>query len=198
MTCGIYRILNTLNGKYYIGASINIENRFHKHIRLLNTGKHDNKYLQKDWDEHNQENFQFSIIERCSESSVYERENDLILTAKELGESLYNISLEIWNYKVVDNNGESNGMSKLKAEQVIEIKRRLASGENATKVCIDYGVTDDAICHIRKLRSWKNVAEEYNEEMLKNTGHVFGKRSGRWKDGRSTELRDNCLNETTL
>lgn len=27
---GIYKILNTINGKFYIGSAVNLGNRFHK------------------------------------------------------------------------------------------------------------------------------------------------------------------------
>lgn len=32
MTCGIYKIVNNINGKIYIGQSIDIERRWNAHI----------------------------------------------------------------------------------------------------------------------------------------------------------------------
>lgn len=59
MTCGIYKITNKLNGKSYIGATINIEGRFSEHKRGKSTfGK---IILQI-----GVENFTFEIIEECS------------------------------------------------------------------------------------------------------------------------------------
>ena len=37
---GVYQIVNKLNGKIYIGSSKNMEKRWHKHKRLLMSGKH--------------------------------------------------------------------------------------------------------------------------------------------------------------
>jgi 2-polyprenyl-3-methyl-5-hydroxy-6-metoxy-1,4-benzoquinol methylase len=65
-TCGIYQILNSINGKRYIGFSINIENRWRKHKRVLNKGCHDNSYLQRAWNYYGMENFIFEIIQELS------------------------------------------------------------------------------------------------------------------------------------
>ena len=43
---GVYKILNKITGKFYIGSSVDIENRFKQHKADLNTGVHNNKYLQ--------------------------------------------------------------------------------------------------------------------------------------------------------
>lgn len=37
MTCGIYKITNNINGKIYIGQSIDIERRFKQHLKKSNT-----------------------------------------------------------------------------------------------------------------------------------------------------------------
>ena len=34
--CGVYKIINNVNGKIYIGQSINIKNRWTDHINALN------------------------------------------------------------------------------------------------------------------------------------------------------------------
>lgn len=43
--CGIYMLLNTKNGKRYIGSSINIRKRLWEHRALLRHNKHDNPHL---------------------------------------------------------------------------------------------------------------------------------------------------------
>ena len=44
---GIYKIENKVNGKVYIGQSIDIEKRWKEHISCLNNRTHHNDYLQK-------------------------------------------------------------------------------------------------------------------------------------------------------
>lgn len=73
---GIYKILNEVNGKSYIGSSKNLENRLNRHHKsLLRTAKHWNTHLQSAWNTYGQHNFIFSILEEVSdESMLAERE----------------------------------------------------------------------------------------------------------------------------
>lgn len=45
---GIYKIENKVNGKVYVGQSIDINTRWKCHISYLNSGIHHNKHLQRD------------------------------------------------------------------------------------------------------------------------------------------------------
>ena len=65
MKTGIYKIENKVNGKVYIGQARNIEERWKNHISCLNSGKHDNSYLQRAWNKYGKDNFEFIIIEEC-------------------------------------------------------------------------------------------------------------------------------------
>jgi group I intron endonuclease len=72
---GIYKITNCVNGKVYIGKSIDILNRrwvYHK--SLLNKGTHINKHLQNSWNKYGENNFDFSIILECTPDELDEYE----------------------------------------------------------------------------------------------------------------------------
>ena len=72
--CGIYRITNTLNGRCYIGQSVNIADRFRAHIKCgLGIDAPHNK-LYTTMQSSGVENFTFEIIEECSRESLNERE----------------------------------------------------------------------------------------------------------------------------
>ena len=71
--CGIYKITNTLNGKVYIGQSINVQERFYEHKRKLRLQQHFNKYLQNAYNKHG-EYFEFEVIEECDVSELDKRE----------------------------------------------------------------------------------------------------------------------------
>ena len=70
MTCGIYMIQNTTNGKIYIGQAIDIEKRWKRHVWELDNNKHTNKHLQRAWNKDKKENFKFGIICECEENQL--------------------------------------------------------------------------------------------------------------------------------
>lgn len=60
---GVYKILNTVNNKFYIGSSVNIQQRFKAHISQLNKGIHNNQYLQSAWNKYGESSFEFIVLE---------------------------------------------------------------------------------------------------------------------------------------
>lgn len=72
---GVYMIKNNINGKIYIGCSVDINRRFNSHKNKLLKGKHPNLHLQQSWNKYGQSAFIFEIIEECDDSVLYEREH---------------------------------------------------------------------------------------------------------------------------
>lgn len=62
MIVGIYKILNKVNNKVYIGSSYNIHKRFYDHLRNLRANKHINKHLQSSYNKYGESAFEFTII----------------------------------------------------------------------------------------------------------------------------------------
>jgi group I intron endonuclease len=71
---GIYKIENLVNGKIYIGSSVDIKNRWRQHLGYFRSGKHGNLHFQRAWDKYGEENFKFDIMEKCDSSILSERE----------------------------------------------------------------------------------------------------------------------------
>lgn len=71
---GIYQILNTTNGKRYIGQSINIESRLSHHKEMLINNQHFNKHLQNSFNKYGLENFIFEVLEECNKEELSTRE----------------------------------------------------------------------------------------------------------------------------
>lgn len=63
---GVYEILNTVNGKRYIGSAANFITRFAAHRHLLRQGKHHSRHLQRAWNKHGAAAFKFTPILLCS------------------------------------------------------------------------------------------------------------------------------------
>lgn len=80
MASGIYRIINSINGKIYIGSAVNIDKRWRDHISLLKKGRHHSRYLQNAWNKYGAYAFEFSIIEECDIPSLIAREQYFIDT----------------------------------------------------------------------------------------------------------------------
>ena len=60
---GVYEILNTTNGKRYIGSATNLRQRKRQHWSELRRNCHRNKHLQNTWNKHGEEVFRFEVIE---------------------------------------------------------------------------------------------------------------------------------------
>ena len=74
--CGIYKIENLINGKIYVGKSVNIEKRFKTHINdSFNKNKPEYHHLiHKAIRKYKVENFSFDIVEECDENELNSRE----------------------------------------------------------------------------------------------------------------------------
>jgi len=69
-TPGCYKITNRINGKFYVGSSSDIHERWKGHINNLNhpnPKKHHNKYLQAAWNKYGEDAFDFEILAICPE-----------------------------------------------------------------------------------------------------------------------------------
>lgn len=127
MTCGIYKIENLINKKIYVGQSIDIEERFKKHLRAK-----DNFYIHKALEKYGKINFNFQIIEECPVEKLNEREIYWI--------NYYN-SLIPNGYNMIP--GGSNGMGLSKGQSVEQYDLEgnfIASYDSANQASTKTGV----------------------------------------------------------
>ena len=66
MKSGIYKITNLQTNKVYIGSAVNFIKRFRCHVSTLKSKTHKNDKLQKSFDLHGEENFEFKILIECA------------------------------------------------------------------------------------------------------------------------------------
>lgn len=62
MDSGVYFIRNTVNGKIYVGSTVNLDDRKSYHWTRLARGIHDNSRLQSEW---SRDIFEFIVQEFC-------------------------------------------------------------------------------------------------------------------------------------
>lgn len=70
---GIYKIVNLITEKVYVGSAVDIDKRWYNHKSLLNRGLHSNK-LQRTHDKYGLDSFTFEVIEECAKEVLIERE----------------------------------------------------------------------------------------------------------------------------
>ena len=75
---GIYKIVNIVNGNFYIGSSSNIQKRRQKHFRYLRNGEHENKHLQNAFNKYGDSAFIFEVIKYVEQSQLLEEEQVLL------------------------------------------------------------------------------------------------------------------------
>ncbi len=73
---GVYRILNTINGKCYIGSSVNIKARWRSHRTAMRAKTSECVKLQRAWNKYGEQSFSFNIVEIISgnKEELYKRE----------------------------------------------------------------------------------------------------------------------------
>ncbi len=65
MSSGIYKIINLVNNKSYIGSAVNLKRRQQEHFQRLLTNTHHNQHLQRAYDKYGKDQFKFEILLEC-------------------------------------------------------------------------------------------------------------------------------------
>ena len=71
---GVYRIVNTENGKRYYGSSNNLRKRWNNHKSDMRKGEHENPGIREDVATFGEEVFEFEPLVYCPESEMKELE----------------------------------------------------------------------------------------------------------------------------
>jgi group I intron endonuclease len=114
---GIYKIINKVNRKYYVGSSNNIHKRWNEHKSELNKNRHKNNYLQKSYNKHGINNFDFIITEKISVEKLIEIEQKYLDIAKQEKDKCYNLNF------IAD-----------RVEMTDEIKKKISDGNKGHKM----------------------------------------------------------------
>lgn len=109
---GIYKIVNTIDGKMYVGYSKNLSGRKRSHFWQLSNNRHGNEYLQHAYNKYGKDSFMFEIIEECDIKEVYAREHHWVNTLNTLDQEFG------YNLKPTDPNGLSGLKSLAEREKI--------------------------------------------------------------------------------
>ena len=90
----VYKIINIIDNKLYIGSTVNYKKRCKAHIKLLNNNKHYNFLLQNAFEKYGINNFKFEIIEEIKKMHLLrKREMYYINLLCSYGDNGYNLIL---------------------------------------------------------------------------------------------------------
>jgi group I intron endonuclease len=59
----IYKIINVVNNKFYVGSAVDFEKRKARHLWRLRRGDHANKHLQAAWGKYGEQSFVFAVVQ---------------------------------------------------------------------------------------------------------------------------------------
>lgn len=111
----IYKIENLINHKKYIGLTNNVARRRTRHFTDLRCHRHDNSFLQKEFDIYGEENFSFNIEFEGDISS-----EEISIKEKEYI-AFYDSYKNGYNQNEGGNFGPSNGGSHLTESDIYNI-----------------------------------------------------------------------------
>ena len=174
MSCGIYRIINKINGHSYIGLSNNIEKRFKDHISKafnLNDKEKDN-VLYKAIRKYGKDNFYYEILEECPPEQLKEKEIYYI--------NLYNTYKNREDYNETPggdlvgersiHKGENHGKAILTDEEVIFCRKCYSEGLRSRNIWEQYfksKISYDSFLKVWHGQTWKHIMPE----VFKNNPH---------------------------
>ena len=153
MTCGIYKIENLLNGKCYIGQSINIESRIAKHKSAK-----DNFYIHRALRYYGVKNFSFMILEECDQKLLDQKEKEYIF--------IYN-SLAPNGYNMIPGGSNGAGLAKGKAINQYTLEGKyIKTYPSAKQASINTGLSHGTICAC--CRGERNYTGNYQWRYVEN------------------------------
>lgn len=162
----VYKIINTVNRKSYIGITKNVENRFAFHRTRYNKEtkkEYIDKPLYKAFRKYGIENFKFLVLyDGLSVEEAKRKEVELIKKFKTLThENGYNIT-KGGDWRA--NSGENNNTTKLTEKEVLDIRNRVESGENIKSVYEQYSdkISFGGFQSIYLGRTWKYLGKPKN------------------------------------
>lgn len=188
---GIYSFKNELNGKRYIGQSVNIQKRKNKHLYLYKSShlEESDRVLYNAIRKYGIENFSFEILEEVEKEDLNRREIFWI--------EYYNTFLDGYNATLGGEGGngivgELHYKTKLTNDDVLQIKALLQENKlTQTEIARQFNTESDVLCLINTGVNWRSVGNY--EYPIRKPDYRIGKRF--FTDEEVLFLREQYVNE---
>lgn len=167
---GIYKIKCLINGKFYVGSSINLQKRKGTHFGDLKENRHSNKYFQNAWNKYGEDSFEFEVLEECPKTLLIEREQHYLDTLtpwkREIGYNIYKDAKSRLGMKCSEESKEKMRQAKLGKKRFPhreETKEKIGNA-NSGEQCGSCVLTWESVAEIRnKYKTNKFTQKELSE-----------------------------------
>lgn len=122
---GVYKIVNTTNGRIYIGSCKLFKVRAREHLKALSENRHSNKFLQNDFNKCGEIAFEFHVIE-----VVGSGQKNRLLVEQQYIDQHYDKQKQCYNIARQTNNSSRSCFSKSPEET----RKKLSKAQKGKKV----------------------------------------------------------------
>ena len=159
----IYKIINDINNKIYVGKTCNFLRRYHEHFRKTNIKEEPNKKLYLDMHKYGFEHFTMSIIEECDDSIWEAREQYWIDFYKSMIPNGYNmIPGGMEPPHLLGENSSHAILTQSEADQIIELLSEYDPQELSNKDIAEmFNISVDQIKRINLGQCWRKEGINY-------------------------------------
>lgn len=186
---GIYKITNLINGKIYIGQSVDINKRWRQHKRNAQIkGREYDKYLYRAFRKYGLENFSFEVIEECPRELLNEKETYYIQYYKANDETFGYNETSGYNQPQYGFQGENHPKHKLTEEEVYYIRECYNQHYDKDEIYEEFSnrLSEGGFHKIWLGQNWRNVhmdvfTEENRQYYLFQRNSHPGSTNGRAK-----------------
>lgn len=184
---GIYKITNLINGKSYIGQSINIKRRFWDHRCISHESNRHLKYALK---KYGKDNFKYEVLEECLEDELDAKERHYIETLK----PEYNVTnggQDSLRRYPEDVRKKISNKSKEQWENMTDEERQHRITHNLTGHRVGYAMSEETKAKLRD----KNLGKKQSPETIEKRKQTMleKKRNGYRQDNSSHMKRVKCI-----
>jgi group I intron endonuclease len=132
---GVYKITNTLcpEGKYYIGYSCNVKERWTIHKYRLKVGKHGNTYMQRAYNKYGSEYFTYEILQECVTEEEAKNVELSYLEDLTIRDKLYNLHYNNFGGNVISFHPDREGIIEKIKTKIIDNYSKLSKEEKQQK-----------------------------------------------------------------
>ena len=139
MAQGIYKIINVVNNKFYVGSAVDFKRRKTRHFSELRTKKHNNSKLQNAWNKYGEQAFVFVVVEDLPEGADLLATENVWLKEHVGKEYCYNLGVDAtaptlgmsgelsptWGYKHSDESKSAIGVASKGRLHTSEAKEKI-------------------------------------------------------------------------